>query len=193
MRVEIIDGQISMFDTVRSVPRGLLGVGDLIGRRVLGEVQIARITKIEGLPDYPFYRTDSGCCYTVDEGHSTIAELEQQAAAVREKYETITPKNLSERITWEHTKNGKTFWAQIGITGNALYWKDFMTYQFLEPCASTKELKRAYIDRKKEIEWYMKINNYENLKIVQGEHLMSRLYKSAHGFYASAKYVEVNG
>ena len=193
MRVEIIDGQISMFDTVRSAPRRLLSVGDLIGRRVLGEVQIARITKIEGLPDHPFYRTNSGCCYTVDDGHNTIAELEQQADAAREKYETITPKNLFERITWERAEGGKTFWAQIGIMGNMLYWKDFMTYQFLEPCAGAKELRKAYIDRKKEIERYMEINNYENLKIVQSEHLMSRLYKSNRGFYASAEYVNFNG
>ena len=36
----------------------LLKVGDKIGRLVLGEVRIATVTGVEGLPFFPFYITD---------------------------------------------------------------------------------------------------------------------------------------
>lgn len=46
----------------------LLNIGDKIGRVVLGELRMAKVIEIEGLPLYPFYRTDSGCCYSYKEG-----------------------------------------------------------------------------------------------------------------------------
>lgn len=54
--------QLSIFDFLKQQkPQKILSVGDKIGRVVLGECRIATITKVEGLPDYPFYRTTNGC------------------------------------------------------------------------------------------------------------------------------------
>lgn len=113
-----------------------LSVGDKIGRIVLGEVRIATITEVEGLPYYPFYRTDSGVCYSYEEGLQSIDELIQTADRERKKYKTIVPWNLSERITVEYEPrkgDGKILWAQIGIFENMLFWKEDMTYQFCIP------------------------------------------------------------
>lgn len=56
--------QLSLFDLINSqkpkptIKTEVLKVGDKIGRVVLGECRIATITEVEGLPYYPFYRTD---------------------------------------------------------------------------------------------------------------------------------------
>ena len=102
-----------------------LSVGDKIGRIVLGEARIATITEVEGLPYYPFYRTDSGCCYSYDEGLQSVDELIKMADNERKKYKTIVPWNLSERITVEYEPrkcDGVVLWAQIGIFENMLFW-----------------------------------------------------------------------
>lgn len=99
--------RLSLFDFIDiprpeiSHPKKILNIGDRIGRVVLGECRIATITKVEGLPDYPFYRTDSGGCYSVDEGEKSIDELLSIAEVNRKKYKTIIPQNLSERFTVE--------------------------------------------------------------------------------------------
>lgn len=193
----ILDGQISFSELlpVRTESpdlNGLRAVGDLIGRRVLGEVRTAHITKIEGLPHFPFYRTDSGGCYDVKEGYTSIEELEHQAEAERTKYKTIVPENLTDRITWQYTRgsDNRVLWAQIGIMDEMLFWKDDITYQFLEPYDTPKKLKKAYDTKRREIECHMKDIHAE---ISPDEHPMRRLYWSRRGFYADAEYVKANG
>ena len=72
--------QMDLFDflpTVNEKPKDrnkLLNIGDEIGRVVLGELRVARVTGIEGLPLYPFYRTD-GACYTYEEGLHNIEDF----------------------------------------------------------------------------------------------------------------------
>ena len=55
--------QLSIFDYIQSIqpkePKShIISAGDKIGRVVLGECRVGKITKVEGLPDYSFYRTD---------------------------------------------------------------------------------------------------------------------------------------
>lgn len=194
----ILDEQISFSELISQDKaknqnlKGLRAVGDLIGRRVLGEVRTAHITEIEGLPHFPFYRTDSGGCYDVKEGYTSIEELERQADAERVKYKTIVPKNLTDRITWQYTRgtDNRVLWAQIGIMDGMLFWKDDITYQFLEPYDTPKKLKKAYDAKKKEIEERMQVRG---ACPEDDEHPMRRLYWSVHGFYADAEYVKTNG
>lgn len=169
-----------------------LSVGDKIGRIVLGEVRIATITEVEGLPDYPFYRTDSGGCYEYEEGLQNIDELIQTADRERKKYKTIVPRNLSDRITVEYApREGdvKVLWAQIGIFENMLFWKENMTYQFCVPFDDEKKLRKEYKKHKKEI----LDDTYKAVRILEDEKPMRRLYWSKHGYYADAEYVSTNG
>lgn len=190
--------QLSLFDAIYSPepeikrPRKILSVGDKIGRVVLGECRIATITKVEGLPNYPFYRTDRGVCYSVKEGEKSIDELLSIAEENRKKYKTIIPQNLSERFTVEYEPrecDGVVLWAQIGILDNMLFWKENVTYQFLVPYESEKKLMKAYQEHKKR----MIEDGYGKIKIMETEHKMRRLYWSNHGFYADAEYVKFNG
>ena len=170
----------------------ILSVGDKIGRVVLGECRISTITEIEGLPNYPFYRTDSGGCYSLEDGYMNIEELVRKAEQEREKYKTIIVKNLLDRITVEYEPrecDGKVLWAQIGIFDNMLFWKEDYTYQFLEPYNDKKKLMKEYEKHKKNI----LDDKYNCFRIVKNEHEMRRLYWSNHGFYADAEYVKTNG
>ena len=105
-----MNGQLSIWDFLNSVETEkqenrfgkILSVGDKIGRVVLGECRISTITEVEGLPNYPFYRTDSGGCYSLEEGYMNIEELVRKVEQEREKYQTIIPKNLLDRITVEY-------------------------------------------------------------------------------------------
>lgn len=168
-----------------------LSVGDKIGRIVLGEVRIATITEVEGLPYYPFYRTDSGCCYSYEEGLQSIDELIQTADRERKKYKTIVPCNLLERITVEYEPrkcDGVVLWAQIGIFENMLFWKEDMTYQFCVPFDDEKKLRKEYEKHKKEI----LDDTYKAVRIMKDEKPMRRLYWSRKGYYADAEYVSTN-
>lgn len=173
--------------------RHILSIGDKIGRNVLGEIRIATVTEVEGLPDYPFYRTDSGCCYSYEEGLKNIEELIQSAEEERKKYKTIVPCNLSERITVEYEPrkcDGVVLWAQIGIFENMLFWKEDVTYQFCVPFDSQKKLMKEYEKHKKEI----LDDTYCEVHILNEEKPMRRLYWSNHhGMYADAEYVRTNG
>ena len=120
--------QLSIFDYIQSIqpkePRGhILSAGDKIGRVVLGECIIATVEKGEGLPNYPFYRTDK-CCYTYEEGLQDIQELCRIARENRKNYKTIIPQNLSERLTVEYAPrecDGHVIWVQIGILDNMIF------------------------------------------------------------------------
>lgn len=187
--------QLSLFDDVYSpepkvkCDRKILSVGDKVGRVVLGECRIATITKVEGLPYYPFYRTDNGC-YSVSEGEKNIDELLSIAEENQRKYKTIIPKNLIERFTVQYEPrecDGAILWAQIGILDNMLFYKHMCTYQFLEPHENEKKLMKAYREHKKR----MLKDGYG--KVIDTEHEMRRLYWSRRGFYADAEYVKFNG
>lgn len=189
--------QLSIWDFLNPVKQEnrfgkILSVGDKIGRVVLGECRISTITKVEGLPNYPFYRTDSGGCYSLEEGYMNIEELVRKAEQEREKYKTIIPKSLLDRLTVEYEPrkcDGKVLWAQIGIFDNMLFWKENCTYQFLEPYNDKKKLMKEYEKHKKNI----LEDKYNRFRIVKNEHEMRRLYWSNHGFYADAEYVKTNG
>lgn len=171
---------------------GLRQVGDTVGRVVLGELRTATVTKVEGLPFYPFYRTDSGGCYSYKEGLAGLEELRKQAEKNRRQYETIEPKNLERRITVKYPPlcpGGGTLWAQVGIFQGMLFWKESITYQFLQQCKNEKELNREYEKHKKQI-----LEEFGGSGvIVEDEHPMRRLYRSkaARG-YADAEYAEFN-
>lgn len=190
-------GQMNIFDFLkddlsRTNQEQILKVGDKIGRVVLGECRIATITKVEGMPDYPFYRTESGGCYTFEEGREEIEELVKRAEAERMKYRTIEPENLIDRITVQYEPrrcDGAVLWAQIGIFENMLFWKEDMTYQFLVPFDSDKKLKKEYEKHRKEI----LDDKYCKVYVQEKEHPMRRLYWSQHGFYSDAEYVKSNG
>lgn len=171
---------------------GLRQVGDTVGRVVLGELRTATVTKVEGLPFYPFYRTDSEGCYSYKEGIADLEELRKQAEKNRRQYETIEPKNLERRITVKYPPlypGGGTLWAQVGIFQGMLFWKESMTYQFLQQCKNEKELNREYEKHKKKI-----LEEFGgSAVIVEGEHPMRRLYRSkAASGYADAEYVKFN-
>ena len=176
----------------RPIKPHILSVGDKIARNVLGETRVATITEVEGLPYYPFYRTDSGVCYSYDEGLQNISELIRLANEERKKYKTITPCNLSERITVEYESrkcDGIVLWAQIGIFENMLFWKEDVTYQFCVPFDSEKKLMKEYEKHKEKI----LDDTYRAVHILDEEKPMSRLYWSRHGLYADAEYVSTNG
>lgn len=196
----MIYGQIS-FDDLMQENRAkeaakeltnIRSVGDRVGRVVLGELRTATVTKVEGLPFYPFYRTDSGGCYSYKEGLADLEELRKQAEKNRRQYETIEPKNLERRITVKYPPlcpGGGTLWAQVGIFQGMLFWKESMTYQFLQQCKNEKELNREYEKHKKQI-----LEEFGgSAVIVEEEHPMRRLYRSkAANGYADAEYVKFN-
>ena len=196
----MIYGQIS-FDDLMQENRAkeaakeltnIRSVGDRVGRVVLGELRTAVVTKVEGLPFYPFYRTDSGGCYSYKEGLDDLEELRQQAEENRRQYETIEPKNLERRITVKYPPlcpGGGTLWAQVGIFQGMLFWKESITYQFLQQCKNEKELNRDYEKHKKQI-----LEEFGgSAVIVEEEHPMRRLYRSkAANGYADAEYVKFN-
>lgn len=192
-----IEGQMSLFDLIKmqeqkEMNKHILSVGDKVGRVVLGECRIATVTKVEGLPNYPFYRTDSGGCYSVEEGLKSIEELAAVAEAERMKYKTIIPENLQERITVEYEPrqcDGVVLWGQIGILDNMLFWKEECTYQFCVPFQDKKKLMKEYEKHRKEI----LDDTYCAVHILNEEKPMRRLYWSRHGYYADAEYVAFNG
>lgn len=195
----MIYGQISFDDLMqenrvkeaKELPN-IRSVGDRVGRVVLGELRTATVTKVEGLPFYPFYRTDSGGCYSYKEGLADLEKLRKQAEKNRRQYETIEPKNLERRITVKYPPlcpGGGTLWAQVGIFQGMLFWKESITYQFLQQCKNEKELNREYEKHKKQI-----LEEFGgSAVIVEGEHPMRRLYRSkAANGYADAEYVKFN-
>lgn len=168
----------------------LLKVGDKIGRIVLGEVRIATVTAVEGLPLFPFYITDENSFYSYAEGLEDIEELKIKAEKERKKYKTIIPAGLEKRITVRYkTQEGQYLWGQIGIYKDMLYWKEATTYQFLELYKNKNELIKEYKKHEKNI--LKAFNVYE---VLSNEIKMDRLYfsKKING-YASAEYVMLNG
>ena len=167
----------------------LLKVGDRIGRVVLGECYTATITAVEGLPDWPFYRTTRGC-YSYEEGLRSIEELEKEAEEARLKYITIEPKGLTERITVQYPPrecDGRVLTAQLGIyDGSWLFWRYNLTYSFLEPFEDPKKLKKEYEKHKKRM---LEEDGHRGYALLDHELPIERLYWSgSRKAYASAEY-----
>ena len=167
-------------------------VGDIVGRLVLAECEEAMVTKVEGLPNSPFYRTSRGICYSYEEGSVSVDELRRRAAELLPQYQTVIPSRLERRLTVLYRPHDETeppMWGQIGIyQGNMLFWKDAITYQFLEPYDNPKKLEAAYQKHRKEL-----LEDSGFVRTEAPEQPMSGLYRSRHGFYASARYVQFNG
>lgn len=168
-----------------------LEVGDRISRVVLGECEVTTITEVEGNDEYYFYRTDSGLCYDAKDADTTVDEDMATAERDRSNYITVEPEGLSDRLTVVYSPrkcDGKVLWAQLGIWEGMLFWKEKMTYQFLEKL-SEKELKKEYKKHKEKILEDMERNGGE---IVDREMPMERLYLCVNGRYASAEYTMWN-
>ncbi len=173
-------------------PEKMLKVGDSVAQVILGELRIAKVTEIEGNAKHIFYRTDRGKCYSYEDGLKDIEELRVLAEKERQKYKTIIPKNLKQRLTVRYKSpfTGNYTYAQIGIMDNMLFWQEWCTYQFLEPYDNQKELMKEYNKHKEAILGRCEKREYE---ILQEEMEMNRLYWSNKGFYADAEYVRFNG
>lgn len=191
-----IPGQMNIYNYLKNEkPRKdkPLKVGDKIGRVVLGECRIATVTAIEGLPDYPFYRT-TRACYSYEEGLRSIEELKKEAEEARLKYITIEPEGLTERITVQYPPregDGRVLTAQLGIyDGSWLFWRYNMTYSFLEPYEDLKKLKKAYAAHKKRM---LEEDGHRGYTLLDDELPIERLYwSSSRKAYASAEYVRNN-
>lgn len=73
-------------------------VGDTVGRLVLAECEEAMVTKVEGLPNFPFYRTSRGSCYSYEEGAASVDELRRRAVELLPQYQTVIPSGLERRL-----------------------------------------------------------------------------------------------
>lgn len=185
--------QMSIFDfeNERETQNGsVLKVGDKIGRVVKGEVRIGVIEKVEGRGKYTFYRTNRGC-YSYKDGLKSIQELQNIADENLKDYHTVTPDHLDKRITVRYAPraiDGRVLWAQIGIFDGMLYWKENMTYEFLEIFENEKKLMKSYDEHKQKI---LK----GDFVIVEEEHEMQRLYRFEGGKdfdgFASAEYMSI--
>ena len=86
--------QLSLFALAKEQPMkfpDLRMVGDTVGRLVLAECEEAMVTKVEGLPNFPFYRTNRGSCYSYEEGSVSVDELRRQAAELLPQYSDSDP------------------------------------------------------------------------------------------------------
>lgn len=190
-QLDIFDAmQMTLFDFLQAEPKQekqfhKLNVGDRIHRRVLGEIRSATITEVVGNANYYFYRTDSGGCYQANEENNSLEQLQKEAVQYDSECITMTPHDLEQRVTVQYPprkSDGKILWAQIGIYGDMLYWKEECTYQFLEPFKSKKELMKAYNEH------LAKITAHEHT-VLEEEHKMERLYWSEKSqCFATAEY-----
>ena len=198
-----MEGQMTIFDFLgnpqsmgneqEEKPRKILSVGDRVARVVLGECRVATVTKVEGFPDHPFYRTDRGICYSYEDGLLEVDSLMEEAKEERKKYLYIRPHDLEDRMTIQYPPrkyDGKVLWAQVGIYQGMLYWKSGVTYQFLEPYPDEKALKKAYMEKVKEITMGMGAP----FRQLEEEITMERLYwVEGESKYAQAEYATFHG
>lgn len=171
--------------------------GTKIGRIVLGEVEEAVITKVEGNENYFFYRTDRGC-FSKDEAETNLEQLYEQAKKARKQYKTIENYPLERRQTIAYPpkdcdQNQKVTYAQIGIFQNMLYWKEAFTYEFLIPFQDRKKLEKEYQKKLKSMTIDFFNKKPKEYTVLSEQLPSSRLYWSRHGYYASARYVEHEG
>lgn len=195
------DGQMNIMDFILQQECPIyerLPVGTLIGRVVLGEVEKAIITKVEGNERCFFYRTDQGVAFNAQEAETDMEKLQSIADKNRVEHKTIEHYPLYNRVTvsypprWE---GGHTLYGQVGIFEGMLYWKDDCTYEFLIPYENEKKLQKAYKEKLEQITGKAGFDDRKAKELTMLEYQlpMTRLYWSHQGFYASARYVKTNG
>lgn len=169
-----------------------LGVGDRIGRLVLGEVETGRITEVVGDGRHFFYRTDRGCFSVGD--RTDFAQMEREAEEIRKRHRTIEIDGFDRFLAVEYPPEGqvrKPTHAMAGIFRGMLFWKEECTFQFLGP---VRDIEKAYRKKVHDITHQNWGSRGEREYTVLAEPIKTnRLYWSRHGFYADARYVEVNG
>lgn len=169
-----------------------LNVGDYVGRVILGEVEKAKITAVEGNDNCFFYRTDRGC-FSFD-ARTDFEQMEVEARENLKKYTTLEIDRFDKFFAVAYPPracDGKVLYAMVGIYNGMLFWKEEVTYQFLE---SVKNIEKAYEDKVFKIThgWYEEKKEREYTKL-ENPIPVKRLYLSKHGFYSEARYVETNG
>lgn len=169
-----------------------LNIGDYIGRLVLGEVEKGRIEKVEGNDKYFFYRTDRGCFNASD--RTDFDQMEREAEEIRKQYRTIEIDRFERFFAVKYPPrecDGAVLYAMAGIFNGMLFWQEELTYQFLKP---EKDLEKAYKNKIHEITHECWGDQKEKEYMILSEPIRTnRLYWSRHGFYADARYVEMNG
>ena len=198
-----MEGQMTIYDFLGKIqnngnkleekPGKILAIGDQVAKVILGECRVATVTKVEGFPDHPFYRTNRGICYSYEDGLVKVDSLMEEAKEERKKFLYIQPYDLEDRMTIQYPPrkcDGKVLWAQVGIYQGMLYWKSSITYQFLEPYPDVKSLKKAYREKVKEITQGMGAP----FRQLEEEIPMERLYwVEGEGIYAQAEYASFHG
>lgn len=167
-----------------------LSVGDYVGRLVLGEVEIGKIYEVEGNGTHIFYRTNLGC-FNAD-ARTDFEQMQREAEEIRKQYKTIEIDRFDQFFAIEYPPthvDDVALCAMVGIYKDMLFWKEDITYQFLE---KSKNLKKAYKDKVFKIthNWHGEEFKY---KVLDKPIPIHRLYWSKEGFYADARYVEANG
>lgn len=172
--------------------RQRLSVGDYIGKLILGEVIKGKIYKVEGNETHFFYRTDKGC-FNADD-RTDFEQMELEAEEIRKQYKTIEIDHFDKFFAVKYPPrdvDGKETYAMVGIYNDMLFWKEDVTYQFLE---KPKNLEKAY---KEKVHRITRRNPYDKeeceYEVLSESIPTNRLYWSRHGFYSDARYVEVNG
>lgn len=119
-----------------------LGVGDKIGKLVLGEVIIGTIYKVEENDKYFFYRTDKGCFDPSD--RTDFEQMEIEAEEIRKQYKTLEIDHFDRFFAIKYPPrecDGHVLTAMAGIYNDMLFWKEDVTYQFLK---EVKNIEKAY-------------------------------------------------
>lgn len=169
-----------------------LSVGDRIGKLVLGEVIIGTIYKVEGNEEHFFYRTDKGCFAPSD--RTDFEQMEREAEEIRKQYKTLEIDHFDKFFAVKYPPrecDGYVLTAMVGIYNGMLFWKEDMTYQFLE---EVKNIEKAYDEKIFKIthEWWGEKAelNYE----VLSEPLPTKrlYYSNSMKRYSEANYVLFN-
>jgi len=172
-----------------------LKVGDKIGKLVLGEVKIATITKVEGNESSWFYRTDRGICYSMSD-RTDFDQMQKEAEEIKKRYKTIEigSSKLDKFFTVKYPPrwcDGHVSYAMVAIYKDMLFWKEDVTYQFLE---KPKNLEKAYGQKVKDITylypWDKGEREYERLSEPIPIHRL--YYSKGKDLYADAEYVLYN-
>jgi len=187
-----MDGQMTIDDFLceeKPKPK-IYPVGTRIGKVVGGEVETATILKVDGSGKYPFYRTDNAC-YSVAEARTDFEQMEKEAVENRKQYEyiEINVDELENLFICEYPpreSDGHIMYGMVAVYHGMLYWKEDMTYQFLD---AVKDIKKAYKKKKKELitDIWEKEREYKELEVIPFE--VKRMYKKKEDRYADIRYM----
>lgn len=169
-----------------------LKVGDKIGKLVLGEVKVATITKVDGNEISWFYRTETGTCYSMSD-RTDFDQMKKEAEEIRKKYQTIEidSSKFDKFFAVKYPPrwcDGHVSYAMVAIYQDMLFWKEDVTYQFLE---KPKNLEKAYKEKANSItHLYSWDKNEREYEVLDSPIPVHRLYYSkGKDLYADAEYV----